>query len=870
MKNSPTPHGQIASIEIPPAFRVTDDIQDDVFEPLRLSQIEIDLVGTPEFQRLFRVSQMGFVDLVYPSANHTRGVHSMGCCSWAKKLVAILNENAEESSKEWVHLKLSLCETALISIGALLHDLSHGPYAHDIEKKSHLIYPFEQTYPEKLSFTTKIKSGYGPYEKHDDYVNNPVLYITLLNPQLSVIARVLRRHSPDFWKLMKAESDMYPQLQEFVAVLKRYEQNGTWPELENELLPQLVFHLFAFEKFEDAKTRHQITLAKTFNSKELSDWGLGPDETCSKALHDAWYQPYRHDIIGDTLSADLLDYLHRDLSRLGFDRALDLKLLKSYLIIPVPDDDQIRFKDSQGEPLFDRVWYRCALDLEDAKRGNVRMERLNDLFRLLDLRHEIHEKAVFHRIVQSGIAMLSRAILRLPVEEKPTLQSMYGFESGASPAMCGDDHFLELLIEGAKKQPEYCQSKELINQSLTQKLAERRMYRPLMTIPGDRVTKLLENVGGIENNPAGQEKTLRELAAIVDSEHFKPFFCFISKCIDELLQHLCDDVDRIVEEAIGGVDTLQQMIKARPPKHVIFWVLPYKQLYKDPEIVARVGNHVATIEALRTKNGVNEFVKERIRAGLEETQSKYTTLWKLYIFLSDGLFYTGPAALLLDGACTDETNAGSRHSQHLKEAQILVIRALRAAWQYWVSQVARLRESTEGSKEIANLLHKSPSEQCLKEMLIDLQRQDKTDDFNRIWRTVVTGSVDAYIHARDDGGQITDGCRDIRYKYDASLSGTFADRLAAFGLTRKKRPLIQRILEASDRQPSSFGNEEFNYLVNRLAAAPQKRLKACFEVRNMDIAARGEQNQIDKRMLQEVLRDPKGDNGWESAFSPDH
>src|SRR5205814_1863196 len=137
------------------------------------------------------------------------------------------------------------------------------------------------------------------------------------------------------------------------------------------------------------------------------------------------------------------------------------------------------------------------------------------------------------------------AILRLPEEAKPTLQSMYGFEPGSSPAMCGDDHFLELLIQGARNQPDY-QSKELINQSLSQKLAERRVYRPLMVIPGDRVTKLLQNLGSIEKNADGQEKTLRELAAIVDSEHFKPFFCFISKSIDELLQHLCDDVNQVV------------------------------------------------------------------------------------------------------------------------------------------------------------------------------------------------------------------------------------------------------------------------------------------------------------------------------------
>jgi hypothetical protein len=864
MHNAPAPHGR--TIEIPLAFQETNEIQDDVFEPLELSQIEIDLIGTPEFQRLFRVSQMGFVDLVYPSANHTRGVHSIGCCSWAKKLVGILNENADKSSKEWEHLRVSACEATLISIGALLHDLSHGPYAHDIEKKSHLIYPFESKYPTELALTSKIKSGYGPYEKHDDYINNPVLYITLLDPELSVIARVLRRHSPDFWRLMRAEAEFYPQLREFVAELIKYEKQGTWPDLEKELLPQLVFHLFAFEKFEDGKSRHTISFVKNFESQNRADWGLGPKDNPSEELHVTWYQPYRHDILGDTLSADLLDYLHRDLSRLGFHRGLDLKLLKSYLIIPVTEDDRIHFKQDKENTLpFAKVWYRCALDLEDGKRGNVRMERLNDLFRLLDLRQEIHEKAVFHRIVQAGIAMLSRAILRLPKGEKPSLQAMYGFEPGSSPAMCGDDHFLELLISAVRKQPEYQQSGELINQSIPQKLAERRIYRPLMVIPGNRVTDLLETLGGVGENHHAQEKSLRELAAIVDSEHFKPFFCFVSKCIDELLQHVCRDVNKFVEDTLNDTGKLQSIIESRPPKHVIFWVLPYKQLYKDPEIVARVGEHVATIEALRTTKGVNKFVQERIRAGLDETQSKYTTLWKLYVFLSDGLFYSGPAALLLDDLCGD-----TLHAQHLKDAQILVIRALRSAWQYWLNQVQRFRGTSAQPRDIADFLQAAPSLEALRELLADLQKLDNVVDNERIWQTVVTGSVDAYVHGRDETGQITDGCRDIRYKYDAPLSGTFKQHLGGFGLIGKKRALIRRILESSNRPSSAFGTEEFNFLVNRLAAAPHARLKACFNPVQTKRAARGEQPQINTRILQEVLRDPKGDNNWECAFNPDH
>jgi len=39
--------------------------KDDVWGQILLNDLERDVIDTPEFQRLFRTSQMGFVDLVY-------------------------------------------------------------------------------------------------------------------------------------------------------------------------------------------------------------------------------------------------------------------------------------------------------------------------------------------------------------------------------------------------------------------------------------------------------------------------------------------------------------------------------------------------------------------------------------------------------------------------------------------------------------------------------------------------------------------------------------------------------------------------------------------------------------------------------------
>src|SRR5205085_11521360 len=148
--------------------------------------------------------------------------------------------------------------------------------------------------------------------------------------------------------------------------------------------------------------------------------------------HNAWYQPFRHDIIGNTLSADLIDYLTRDPQRLGTQRRIDLHLLSYYALVN-PDTKHSRKR------------YRCAIDLHDHKRGTTRTFILNDLFRLLDLRQDIHEKAVVHRVVQSANAMLARGLLllgkeRMPGEDKrPTLKELVGLEKDQHHALQSED-----------------------------------------------------------------------------------------------------------------------------------------------------------------------------------------------------------------------------------------------------------------------------------------------------------------------------------------------------------------------------------------------------------------------------------------------
>ncbi len=87
-------------------------------------QVIWDLIGTPEFQRLRRIHQLGGTSQVYHTAEHSRFGHSLG----VYEIVRLMLENVK-------NLKSSLTEFEQVAVlcAGLLHDVGHGPYSHAFE-----------------------------------------------------------------------------------------------------------------------------------------------------------------------------------------------------------------------------------------------------------------------------------------------------------------------------------------------------------------------------------------------------------------------------------------------------------------------------------------------------------------------------------------------------------------------------------------------------------------------------------------------------------------------------------------------------------------------------------------------------------------
>ncbi|GAB3037626.1 HD domain-containing protein [Natronobiforma cellulositropha] len=94
-------------------------IKDSVHDHITIDGVARDLLDTPALQRLRRISQLGTVSMVYPSANHTRFEHSLG----VYHLACLALE----------HLGIGGKQAERVQAAALLHDVGHGPFSHNVE-----------------------------------------------------------------------------------------------------------------------------------------------------------------------------------------------------------------------------------------------------------------------------------------------------------------------------------------------------------------------------------------------------------------------------------------------------------------------------------------------------------------------------------------------------------------------------------------------------------------------------------------------------------------------------------------------------------------------------------------------------------------
>ena len=119
-------------------------IRDLVHGYVYLTKFDLELIDTPEFQRLKDIRQLT-CQHVYPAARHTRFEHSLGVLELTRQAVKNIIRNKfimENVDKELFDEQLQFNA----SLAALLHDIGHCPFSHLGETEFNKVAVWEKLY----------------------------------------------------------------------------------------------------------------------------------------------------------------------------------------------------------------------------------------------------------------------------------------------------------------------------------------------------------------------------------------------------------------------------------------------------------------------------------------------------------------------------------------------------------------------------------------------------------------------------------------------------------------------------------------------------------------------------------------------------
>jgi HD superfamily phosphohydrolase len=308
-------------------------VTDPIHGDVRITTLELRIIDSPSFQRLRRVRQLGNTHLVYPAATHTRFSHSLGSLVAAQMLFDIVLEQRE-----------GLNPQPDLFAEWEREEADGGP-------------PFLKRVAEAAVLT---RLGALLHDLcHIPFGHTVEDELAILAPHDANAARFERQ-----WSQID-ESARTP-------IEKGVSLDGN--KLKDDLLPMIL------SKSGGPKSRPGRT---TTGDEE----GRDPDVVPTT-------YPFSQDIVGNTVSADLIDYLARDHRFTGLPAALGHRFLDSFYV----SGRHNPFKKSQ------RMVLRIVRDDRERK------DTITELLKFLRYRYELSERALVHHGKLAADAMVGKLL----------------------------------------------------------------------------------------------------------------------------------------------------------------------------------------------------------------------------------------------------------------------------------------------------------------------------------------------------------------------------------------------------------------------------------------------------------------------------
>jgi HD superfamily phosphohydrolase len=307
---------------------------DEVWGDVHTTVLEQALIDTGPLQRLRRVRQLGNSHLVYPGATHTRFSHSIGALKVVQELLDAVLEQ-----RDGIHP---------------VDDLFGQWQQRDDERR----------------FGLKIAE---------------VIVLGRLGALLHDLGHVPFGHS----------------IEDDLMVLVSHDENdrrfdGMWAEILDQLPALVERHLRREDRDHAAEALRTLRVALSEDGalyRNLRPLIVSKDPYATSRSDDDRVYPFVDDLVGDTICADLLDYLQRDHQNTGLPASLGRRFISAFFVVP------------EGRGPLSR---RAALNI--MRDGHERTDVVSELLKALRYRYELNERVLYHHAKLSADAMIGKAL----------------------------------------------------------------------------------------------------------------------------------------------------------------------------------------------------------------------------------------------------------------------------------------------------------------------------------------------------------------------------------------------------------------------------------------------------------------------------